>query len=332
MKILYILPNGTVKSGGNWVTATRLSKGLQKRGITVEIIEAKDVTKELLIKYDVIHAFHAFKALAKISHLLADIDKTIVVSFTGTDIKQLQEMGESKVKIIDLLNKTEAIIVFHDAALEELIKEGIFRNKVKVIPQTAMFIEKECRGKKQSTENSTTSNCVSFLFAAGIRKVKAPLEVIEMMSSLVEKVGNIRLVLVGPILEKDLGEKVKKKIKGKRWIKYLGEVSHQEVQNFIAESDIVINASISEGMSNTLLEAQHMGKPILATDIDGNRAIVSHSVNGFLFKNAKEFEYYATKLVKDPKLREEMGSSAFKTRQNYGWTQEISMYESVYRA
>ena len=329
MKILYILPSETVRTGGNWVTATRLSEGLKKRGIYVDIIEVKDVSKDKIIDYDVVHAFHAFKSLTKIKHLI--MDKTVIVSFTGTDLEQLQQSGKDKAEITDLLNKIDSIIVFHGEAKEELIKEGILKEKVNAIPQTPLPMIDVYKGKEQSTQNLKSSNCVTFLFAAGIRKVKAPLEVIEMMSILEEKLGNIRLIIIGPILEKDLGEKVKARIEGEQWIKYLGEVSHQEVQRFISESDIVINGSISEGMSNILLEAQQIGKPILATDVAGNRAIVTHGVDGFLFKGRDEFDYYSTKLVKDFNLRIKMGLSAIESIKSYSLEDEISIYEEVYK-
>ncbi|WP_075728484.1 glycosyltransferase [Tissierella creatinophila] len=330
MKILYILPDETVKSGGNWVTVTRLVEGFKKKGIIVDIAEAKDVTKGLPMKYDVIHAFHAFKSLVKVSDLLIDMDKNIVVSFTGTDLKQLQEMEDGKEGIVDLLNKIKTIVVFHSEAKEELIKEGIAQDKIKVIPQTPMLIERENILNKQYLSNFINPSYITFLFAGGIRKVKAPLETIEMFSSLVERIENIRLVIIGPILEKDLGEEFKEKIKEKNWATYLGEVSHKDAQGFILKSDIVLNASFSEGMPNTLLEAKYMGKPILARDVAGNRAIITHGVNGFLFKDKKEFEYYATKLVKDSKLRKEMGLLGIKAKNNYNWIQEIDMYEKIY--
>lgn len=329
MKILYILPNETAKTGGNWITVNRLLEGLRKIGITVEIVEVKNVSEKQLMKYDVIHAFHAFKSFIEIKFLIMKIDKTIVVSFTGTDFKQLQEIEERKT-VIDLLNRTQAIIVFHNEAREELIKEGILWEKIRVIPQTSIPMEIKYRQKEQITENLENLNYVTFLFIAGIRKVKAPLEVIEMMTNLEEKVKNIRLVIIGPILDEDLGEKVKTKIKGKEWIDYLGEVSHQKVQDFIFKSQVIINGSISEGMSNTLLEAQQMGKPILATDIAGNRAIVTHGVDGFLFKDKEEFEYYAKKLSLDSNLRKQMGFSALESVKDYDLIQEISLYEKVY--
>ena len=330
MRILYIIPDETVKSGGNWVTVKRLSEGLRKRQIKVDIIEVKDVTREKLMKYNVIHAFHVFKSLTKINHLIQN--KPVVVSFTGTDLKQLQEMEENKSKIIGLLNKTKAIVVFHKEARDELIKEGIDKEKVEAIPQGPSPIIKEYSADEQVIKEFEDSNCLTFLFAGGMRKVKAPLEIIEMMSELVEKLENIRLIMIGPILEKDLGEKIKEKSQENEWLKYLGEASHDQAQDYISRSDIIINGSISEGMPNTLLEAQQMGKPILARDIIGNRAIVTHKENGFLFKDSEEFKYYATRLVKEPKLRRDMGLSALKNIKKYDVEKEISIYEEIYKS
>lgn len=331
MKILYVLPDGTVKTGGNWVTATRLSLGLESRGIIVDLIEAKDVTKEILIKYDIIHAFHVFKSLYRIRSFLINLDKNVVVSFTGTDLKQLQNMKNNKAEIIAFLNTLKAVIVFHDEDSKELMEEGILEKKIKVIPQAAMPLPPKNRRKTQTVVEASFSPNVIFLFASGIRKVKSPLEMLELMSDLEKKKKNIQLILVGPILEKELEIKITEKIRGKKWIKYLGEVSHQEVQEHILAADIIINTSSSEGMPNTLLEAHQMGKPVLATDIAGNRAVVTHGVDGFLFKEKNEFEYYATKLVENKQLRIKMGLSGMKMRKKYNCEQEVDRYEQVYQ-
>lgn len=332
MKVIYILPNKTVKSGGNWITVTRLAKGLEKRGITVDIIEVKDAKEEFLIKYDVIHAFHVFKSLLKIKDLLTDMEKTVIASFTGTDLKQLQEMKEGKKKIIDLLNKIDAIIVFHSEAREELIKEGIFLENIKIIPQATIPIEIDLSIEREIfIEDMFSTNSVKFIFAGGIRKVKGPLTLIEMMTNLIKKVENVKLIIIGTILEKELEEEFINTVRYKKWIKYFGDVSHQEAQYFISKSDIVINNSTSEGMSNALLEGQQLGKAILAKDNSGNRSIITHGVNGFLFKNEDEFEYYARKLIQNPRLRDRMGLSGLKSRNNYTWNHEICEYEKTYQ-
>lgn len=52
--------------------------------------------------------------------------------------------------------------------------------------------------------------------------------------------------------------------------------------------DIVVNSSLSEGMSNTILEAMAAGKLVIASDVGGNPEIVKNGETGYLFKS-KDF-------------------------------------------
>ena len=70
-----------------------------------------------------------------------------------------------------------------------------------------------------------------------------------------------------------------------QWIKegvvdYLGQAN--DVRPFLAASTAVVLPSYREGLPRTLLEAAAMAKPLIATDVPGNRRIVEHGVNGVL--------------------------------------------------
>lgn len=71
----------------------------------------------------------------------------------------------------------------------------------------------------------------------------------------------------------------------------------------LRQSDVVLNNSVSEGMPNALIEAAALGCPILAHDIPGNRPVVEHGVNGFLYSDAAEFKASASRLLDDADLR-----------------------------
>ncbi len=50
-----------------------------------------------------------------------------------------------------------------------------------------------------------------------------------------------------------------------------------DIANILSITDIWVNSSIFEGQSNSLLEAMAMKLPIITTDIEENREIVSHN-------------------------------------------------------
>ncbi len=63
-------------------------------------------------------------------------------------------------------------------------------------------------------------------------------------------------------------------------IEYLGDVD--DVRPFIEKSDCVVLPSYREGAPKTLLEASAMGKPVIATNVEGCRDVVDNGVNGYL--------------------------------------------------
>ena len=73
-------------------------------------------------------------------------------------------------------------------------------------------------------------------------------------------------------------------------VKILGEISHDEVSEFLNDLNIYIQPSISEGSPVTLKEAMASGLPILASDAGGIPEIIENKITGFIFQkgNLKE--------------------------------------------
>jgi L-malate glycosyltransferase len=61
------------------------------------------------------------------------------------------------------------------------------------------------------------------------------------------------------------------------------EVNHEEMPGILAETDLFITASYSDGTSSSLLEALAVGCVPVATDIPANRYWIRDGENGFLF-------------------------------------------------
>lgn len=82
----------------------------------------------------------------------------------------------------------------------------------------------------------------------------------------------------------------------------------QDVDRILAGSDIAVNTSDSEGLSNSLMEAMQAGLPILASDVPGNRDLVVDNANGLLFRRGDPSDL-AFKLLH--LLRDEIKSTRF---------------------
>ena len=78
-------------------------------------------------------------------------------------------------------------------------------------------------------------------------------------------------------------------------VKFLGQISHNEMPVYLKVSDIFIRPSLSEGMGNSFIEAMAAGVPIIATQEGG--------ISDFLFDPEKNPECEPTGLavpVRDP--------------------------------
>jgi glycosyltransferase involved in cell wall biosynthesis len=70
-----------------------------------------------------------------------------------------------------------------------------------------------------------------------------------------------------------------------RWVQeglveHLGQAA--DVRPFIAAATAVVLPSYREGLPRSLLEGAAMARPLIATDVPGNRQLIEHGVNGLL--------------------------------------------------
>lgn len=89
-----------------------------------------------------------------------------------------------------------------------------------------------------------------------------------------------------------------------------GWIDREQALHYMAMLDIYVQTSRWEGLSYAMLEAMAMGKPVVATDIPPNRAIIQHGITGLLGKDADTLTAHVRTLLNDADMRQRMGAAA----------------------
>ncbi|MGL4945240.1 MAG: glycosyltransferase, partial [Fusobacteriaceae bacterium] len=116
------------------------------------------------------------------------------------------------------------------------------------------------------------------LMIGELNKNKNQAQLLKALEALRLKGRSVRAIFVGigdqelilRKLAKDLGVKAA----------FLGY--RKDIKDIIASADMVASMSYREGLPRNIMEAMSAGKPLVLTDIRGNRDIVEHEKNGFL--------------------------------------------------
>ncbi|MCE9527149.1 MAG: glycosyltransferase family 4 protein [Planctomycetales bacterium] len=85
-----------------------------------------------------------------------------------------------------------------------------------------------------------------------------------------------------------------------------------DTEDVLQAADMFVLPSYSEGMSLSLLEAMGAGIPVVASDIPGNRALVTHEQSGLLVppRDIRDLSQSIIRLLEQPALRISLGSRA----------------------
>src|SRR6266568_2199839 len=96
---------------------------------------------------------------------------------------------------------------------------------------------------------------------------------------------------------------------------------------------VVLQKSLREGFGLTVSEAMWKGRAVIGGNVGGIRYQIEDGVNGFLVSSAEEAAERIVQLLKDKKLREEMGSRGRGTvREKFLLTRYVEQYLDLFDA
>ena len=113
-----------------------------------------------------------------------------------------------------------------------------------------------------------------------------------------------------------------------------GYVSSDDLPKYYASCDIFCSpATGDESFGIVLLEAMAAGRPIVATNIDGFRGVVTHGREALLVdrKSKRQLAYALETLINGPQLRQDLARAGQQTVQQYDWERVVDQVTDVYQ-
>lgn len=134
--------------------------------------------------------------------------------------------------------------------------------------------------------------------------------VIQAASQVVKAQPNVHFLLVGDGL---LADRVRRQIAAaglEGHFQLTGLVPPERIPELIAAMDVVVHASLREGLARVLPQALIAGKPVVSYDVDGAREVVITHQTGYILppKCVTRMADALIRLAADPALRERLGA------------------------
>ena len=329
---------------GNAVTTERWRRFLERRGHEVRVFATSRAGVASFLEEvgrfapDIIHGHHALRS----GRLLLDPSARgicgripVVISLSGTDIGP--SAGAAGV-VSGICRKARAIVVQGKGTRErltELLPE--IEARLTEVPKSFLWLgDAPCDLKRVCGWQASD---FVFFMPAGIRAVKGNLECLLALEKLHRLRPAVRAVFAGPVMEDEYASRFEAAVGGmKTFARWLRAIAPEAMRAAYGSSDVVLNGSYSEGFSNALIEAMAAGKPMLASDIRGNRWFVLGENGagpcGCLFDPADpgDFVEKALTLVDDASWRENLRRACLERTRSWPTPEgEAAALLAVYR-
>jgi len=164
-----------------------------------------------------------------------------------------------------------------------------------------------------------------------LRPVKGHKYLIQSMPLILKKFSNVQFVLVGDGALRAELERLASEFNVKDKVIFLGY--RKDVSELMPIFDIFVSPSLSEGLSNVILEAMVAKKPVVATNVGGNPEVIEDGKTGILVRpnDPQALGKALITLLDDKRKRWEMGTQGFlRVKQEFCLDKAVKKYEQVY--
>ena len=254
----------------------------------------------------------------------------VVTTLRGSDIERLEHSSISRLLLKWCLKLSHRVVTVSDAINSQVCE--MFPHSLDKVSTIPNGVGDEFLNVPEYSTNNSNTLTITSIGSLIPRKC---------MDTLIRAAGQIphnkhlHLQVIGAGAELEKLQAVARKVASKGLtVTFPGSISPDEIPDRLASTDIFVLASQFEGRPNVILEAMAAGRPIIASDINGVRELVTHEETGLLFTcgDQASLEKQLGRLCSDGELREQLGCAArnFIMESRLTWDNCAENYSALY--
>lgn len=182
---------------------------------------------------------------------------------------------------------TRHVCVSRDVADFSTVRGGLPSAKIRVIPNGVDFERYANAAPVDLAQFGVPHGSRVLLFVGRLDPQKGPLQLLEAAAELFTEHSDLQLVMVGdgPLATELRAWTVVRSLESR--IHFLGR--HADIAGLMRAADVFVLPSLWEGLPNVVLEAMAAGTPVVATDVEGVRDLLTEGESGTIVPTNGEF-------------------------------------------
>lgn len=274
-----------------------------------------DVMKRF--QFDVIH-LNGLRDLPAfyLSRLFTDCKPKIVTTSRNPQIWSNENKIGIQIRLIRIL--ADGYVSISSKNFLQMTCAGFPKKRIRFIPN-AFYFSDGAIGEEPPAEKGK----IRIVYVASVDRRKSQMSLVDAIGKISRNYPNLEVLLIGST--RDDAEYVQEL--GKRInhlhlcdvVKMVGRIRHEEVMGYYHTADLVVFPSTMEMMPRAVIEAMWLGKPVIASAVDGILDLITDQETGLLVAPERPAELASAicRLIDDPVLAASLGAAGQKYIQQF---------------
>ena len=328
------LPTHETKDG---ITIIRPATfGLSKLKTIIFVLGTMFSLWKLRHQYKILHAHMLFGPAFAGTWMRRLLNKRILVKLGSSgetgEIRTSQRTARGRWRLTLLQNWADAMVTLDDGMKQEAIAAGFTAERIHSIPN-GIDLQSFTSTASQSDTKSALGlpDKTIILFVGRLVKEKSLPTLLSAFAAALSEYPNLHLEIVGDGVERESLETQATELDIRENMRFAGR--QPDVRSYLHAADIFVLPSITEGISNALLEAMSAGLACLATPVGGNAEVLGQGSCGILLptENVEAWKQALVQVGSDAALRHQLGEAARqRIQENYDFSIIGTRYETLY--